>query len=182
MATTNISQTDVDPEAENEAEKNFRDMMTKETTIGDSSRKSVAATDKKELDNQDQPTTPKGEETKVVGAKADESPNQGANLVIEDNHRNTAIEIFESFFARAYKRKDNTPMTYKRFMRSIDRLKKREGFEDAYTDQFRKLFDDAVKDDQDRMSSESLIDAIVVMVEKQDQEMKDDESENSVPK
>ena len=32
------------------------------------------------------------------------------------------------------------------------------------------------------MSSESLIDAIVVMVEKQDQEMKDDESENSVPK
>ena len=67
-------------------------------------------------------------------------------------------------------------------MRSIDRLKKREGFEDAYTDQFRKLYDDAKKDDQSRISAEALIDAIVVMVEKQDEEMKDDEDEKSVPK
>ena len=89
---------------------------------------------------------------------------QSANIIMEDNHRNTAIEFFENYFARAYKRKDNAPMNEKRFQRAIERVKKRENLEDEYIKQFQKLFKDAKKDDQNRVSSESLIDAIVVMI------------------
>ena len=87
--------------------------------------------------------------------------------MIEDSNRNTAIEIFENYFARAYKRRDNAPMTEKRFMRVIDRVKNRENLDDAYIAQFRSLFKDAKKDDESRVSAEALIDAIVVMIEKQ---------------
>lgn len=55
---------------------------------------------------------------------------------MEDSHRSAAIEIFESYFARAFKRKDNAPMNEKRFMRAIERAKKREHFDDAYVAQF----------------------------------------------
>ena len=68
-------------------------------------------------------------------------------MVIEDSNRNTAIEIFEDYFARAYKRRENAPMHEKRFMRVIDRVKSRENLDDAYIAQFRALFQDAKKDD-----------------------------------
>ena len=55
---------------------------------------------------------------------------------MEDSHRNTAIDFFENYFARAYKRKDNAPMTEKRFVRAIERVKKRENLDDAYIKQF----------------------------------------------
>ena len=57
---------------------------------------------------------------------------QGANIVVEDSHRNTAIDFFENYFARAYKKRDDAPMNEKRFLRSIDRVKKRENLDDAY--------------------------------------------------
>ena len=65
-------------------------------------------------------------------AKQISTGSKGANLVIEDSNRNTAIEIFENYFARAYKRRENAPMTEKRFMRVIDRVKNRENLDDAY--------------------------------------------------
>ena len=53
-------------------------------------------------------------------AKRDESESspekeeaKGENLVVDDAHRSTAIELFENYFARAYRRKDNAPMTRK---------------------------------------------------------------------
>ena len=52
-------------------------------------------------------------------------------------------------------------------MRVIDRVKNRENLDDAYIAQFRSLFKDGKKDDQSRVSAETLIDAIVVMIEKQ---------------
>ena len=61
---------------------------------------------------------------------------KGANIVMNDQHRNTAIEIFENYFARAYKRKDNAPMNRKRFMKRIENARKREMFDDAYVRQF----------------------------------------------
>ncbi len=62
-------------------------------------------------------------------------------------------------------------MTEKRFIRAIERARKRENFEDAYVEQFKQLFKDAEKDDQGRMTAESLIEAIVVMIKKQDAEL-----------
>ena len=62
---------------------------------------------------------------------------KGDNLVVNDVYRDTAIEIFENYFARAYKRKENAPMTEKRFVRAIERARKRENFEDAYVEQFK---------------------------------------------
>ena len=64
----------------------------------------------------------------------DKEEAKGQNFVINDAHRDTAIEIFESYFARAYKRKENAPMTEKRFIRAIERARKRENFEDAYVE------------------------------------------------
>ena len=52
--------------------------------------------------------------------------------MVEDSHRNTAIDFFENYFARAYKKRDNAPMNEKRFLRSIERVKKRENLDDAY--------------------------------------------------
>lgn len=57
-------------------------------------------------------------------------------MVMEDSHRNTAIEIFENYFARAYRRKDNAPMTKQRFMKRIENAKKREMFDDDYIKKF----------------------------------------------
>ena len=50
----------------------------------------------------------------------------------EDIHRSTAIEIFDNYFARAYKRKNDLPMVEKRFLRALDRAKKKEGLDDDY--------------------------------------------------
>ena len=46
--------------------------------------------------------------------------------MVNDVYRDTAIEIFENYFARAYKRKENAPMTEKRFVIAIERARKRE--------------------------------------------------------
>ena len=73
---------------------------------------------------------------------------KGANIVMDDDqHRNTAIELFESYFARAYRRKDNAPMTRKRFIKRIENAKRREMFDDDYVKKFEQLFTDAKKDD-----------------------------------
>lgn len=97
---------------------------------------------------------------------------KGQNLVVEDSYRNTAIEIFENYFARAYKRKEGS-MTKKRFMKRIENAQKREEFDENYLDKFTQLFIDAKKDEKGRVSSEDLIDAIVIMIKRED------ESQNS---
>lgn len=97
---------------------------------------------------------------------------KGQNLVVEDSHRSTAIEIFENYFARAYKRKEGS-MTKKRFMKRIENAQKREEFDGNYLDKFTQLFADARKDEKGRVSSEDLIDAIVIMIKRED------ESQNS---
>ena len=83
----------------------------------------------------------------------------------EDIHRSTAIEIFDNYFARAYKRKNDLPMVEKRYLRALDRAKKKEGLDDDYLQQFKLVFKDARKDSQGRVSSEALIDAIVEMIQ-----------------
>lgn len=93
---------------------------------------------------------------------------KGDNLVIEDPNRETAIELFENYFARAYRRKSNLPMTKKRFMKRIENAKKREMFDDDYVKKFEQLFFDAKKDDSGKVTAESLIDAIVIMLKNED--------------
>ena len=73
-------------------------------------------------------------------------------------------------------------MHEKRFMRVIDRVKSRENLDDAYIAQFKALFKDSKKDEQGRVTSEALIDAIVVMIEKQAAEMQQDEEESKASK
>lgn len=53
---------------------------------------------------------------------------------MEDNahHRSAAIEIFDNYFARAYKRKDNAPMPEKRFLRALDRAKRKDELDEDY--------------------------------------------------
>ena len=50
----------------------------------------------------------------------------------EDSHRSTAIEIFDNYFARAFKRKNDLPMVEKRYLRALDRAQKKEGLDDDY--------------------------------------------------
>ena len=45
------------------------------------------------------------DEDKKAGNE-EESKGQGQNFVVDDKHRSTAIEIFESYFAKAYARKN----------------------------------------------------------------------------
>jgi len=91
--------------------------------------------------------------------------------VLEDDpHRETAIELFENYFARAYKRKDNAAMTKKRFMKRIENAKKREMFDDNYVKKFEQLFYDANKDENGRVSAANLIDAIVIMLKTEDEQ------------
>ena len=64
-------------------------------------------------------------------------------------------------------------MTKKRFMKRIENAQKREEFDENYLDKFTQLFIDAKKDEKGRVSSEDLIDAIVIMIKRED------ESQNS---
>ena len=60
-------------------------------------------------------------------------------------------------------------MTYKQFMKAISRNKRKDKtIDDEFVKQFQEVFADSKKDDQGRMSAEALIDAVVVMIEKQD--------------
>ena len=56
-------------------------------------------------------------------------------------------------------------MVEKRFLRALDRAKKKEGLDDDYLQQFKLVFKDARKDSQGRVSSDALIDAIVEMIQ-----------------
>jgi len=42
---------------------------------------------------------------------------KGENFVVEESNRSTAILIYDKYFAKSFSRKNNEPMTYKRFMR-----------------------------------------------------------------
>ena len=86
--------------------------------------------DKEEIDTSI-PTKVDGKESSAMGEET-----KGANVVMDDPHRNTAIELFESYFARAYRRKNNAPMSKTRFMKRIENAKKREIFDDDYVKKF----------------------------------------------
>ena len=70
------------------------------------------------------------------GSSTINEESKGTNVVIDDPHRNTAIELFENYFARAYRRKNNAPMSKMRFMKRIENAKKREIFDDDYVKKF----------------------------------------------
>ena len=117
----------------------------------------VASADDSEITPQVAGSVKKGQDVEGLvfeKAKREESESspekeeaKGENLVVDDAHRNTAIELFENYFARAYRRKDNAPMTRKRFIKRIENAKRREMFDDDYVKKFEQLFTDAKKDD-----------------------------------
>ena len=85
----------------------------------------------------------KGDIDTIIPTKVDDKgsntmneESKGTNVVIDDPHRNTAIELFENYFARAYRRKNNAPMSKMRFMKRIENAKKREIFDDDYVKKF----------------------------------------------
>ena len=170
MATTNVSH---DSATKQEADKNFKEMLAQEADNDGENQQHRKEPDSAPIDDQEEEKKDHGTLTKQASAGSA----RGANMVIEDSNRNTAIELFENYFARAYKRRDNAPMHEKRFMRVIDRVKNRENLDDVYIAQFRSLFSDAKKDAEGRLSAEALIDAIVAMLEKQNAEMQEEEEQ-----
>ena len=158
MATTQNQSHDSDDLRE--AEEKFRRMMSGVETGRDSVAskvEDVASADDSEVTPQVAGSAKKGKDAEgsvfevVKQEQSESSPEKeeakGENLVVDDQHRNTAIELFENYFARAYRRKDNAPMTKKRFIKRIENAKRREMFDDDYVKKFEQLFTDAKKDD-----------------------------------
>ena len=74
-------------------------------------------------------------------------------------------------------------MTYKQFMKAISRNKRKDAtIDDEFVKQFKTVFADSKKDDQERMSAEALIDAVVDMIERQDNIAETDSPEGSPSK
>ena len=132
-------------------------MMSGEETGRNQKVEDVASADDSEITPQVAGTVKKGKDVEGLvfeKAKQEESESspekeeaKGENLVVDDAHRNEAIELFENYFARAYRRKDNAPMTRKRFIKRIENAKRREMFDENYVKKFEQLFTDAKKDD-----------------------------------
>lgn len=129
MATTNMSH---DSDTVKEAEQNFKQMLDERHDDDKKYGNHQKEPDQAAIDDQEEETKESGEPLPSTLSKQLSDGSKGANLVIEDTNRNTAIEIFENYFARAYKRRENAPMHEKRFMRVIDRVKNRENLDDAY--------------------------------------------------
>ena len=66
-------------------------------------------------------------------------------------------------------------MTKKRFNKRIENARKRGDLEEGYVPKFEQLFMDAKKDEQGKVSSENLIEAIAIMLQKED--MSDDSTQ-----
>ena len=120
--------------------------MSGEETGRNKKGEDVASADDSEITPQVAGSVKKGKDVEGLvfeKAKRDESESspekeeaKGENLVVDDAHRSTAIELFENYFARAYRRKDNAPMTRKRFIKRIENAKRREMFDDNYVKKF----------------------------------------------
>ena len=60
---------------------------------------------------------------------------KGETVALKEDFRQAATEIFDKYFARAFKKKNNEPMAFKRFLRTIERAKKKdENFTDAFAE------------------------------------------------